>query len=234
MKTTKLIDHIKASAKIYAAQLDKYDSLSDAELATTFDRMRGGSIARALNSMSAAAIERAFNCMRNTSITRAIDNMSDTSITRVFSVMSDASIARIFGNMSAAWIACALGRMSDALSARVLRNMSDAAVARVNIEVPIVEDLDKRILSAVGSEGENLDMSNWHYGTGRCRAGWAIVLAGEAGEKLESIGGRHFAGRCIYEASTGRPAPDFFASNSDALADIRACAVVGTKLKGGV
>jgi len=64
-------------------------------------------------------------------------------------------------------------------------------------------------------------MSVWHAcNTTHCRAGWAITLAGKAGEELEYRFGPEDAGRRIYLASTGR-APHFFASNYAALADIR-------------
>ena len=92
--------------------------------------------------------------------------------------------------------------------------------------VPVVDDLDKLVLDSVGEYGDKLDMHYWHCGTTHCRAGWAITLAGDAGSELERLFGPETAGRMIYEASTGRPAPDFFASDSEALADIRRCAGV--------
>lgn len=114
--------------------------------------------------------------------------------------------------------------MSAATMARVLSMLSDDTLASVNIAVPVVGDLDRKVAEAVGKDGESLDMGRWHCGTTHCRAGWAITLAGEAGAALESKVGPEMAGRLIYEASTGRMAPDFFASNADALADIRRCA----------
>jgi hypothetical protein len=41
---------------------------------------------------------------------------------------------------------------------------------------------------------------------------------------LEKLVGPKAAGALIYAASTGDPVPDFYASNVEALADIRACA----------
>jgi hypothetical protein len=93
------------------------------------------------------------------------------------------------------------------------------------LPVPIVEDLDRKMYEATRN-GENFDMCSWHCGTTHCRAGWAITLAGEAGSKLEEAVGSAAAGRYIYEASTGRPAPDFYATTMDALADIARCAGV--------
>jgi len=95
-------------------------------------------------------------------------------------------------------------------------------------EVSVVEQLDAKILDAITVGGGRLDMGQWHYcETTHCRAGWAITLAGEAGRKLEEKCGPRWAGAMIYRASTGR-APYFFASDADALADIRRCAAEQT------
>jgi hypothetical protein len=88
-------------------------------------------------------------------------------------------------------------------------------------EVPVVEDLDRKILSALESGGA-LEMGNWHScDTTHCLAGWAVHLAGEAGYALEKEHGPQRAGALIYNVSTGR-APHFFASNERALADLKA------------
>ena len=90
-------------------------------------------------------------------------------------------------------------------------------------EVPVVENLDAKILAAIEAGG-SLNMGAWHTcQTTHCRAGWAIVLAGEEGKALEEKVGPHRAGMLIYGCSTGN-VPYFYASNEDALADIRACA----------
>jgi uncharacterized protein YjbI with pentapeptide repeats len=93
-----------------------------------------------------------------------------------------------------------------------------------DVTVPVVADLDAKIATAVG-DGAALDMSAWHghCGSTHCRAGWAITCAGAEGAALEAAVGPNAAGALIYYASTGR-VPDFFASDEDALADIRACA----------
>ena len=72
-------------------------------------------------------------------------------------------------------------------------------------------------------------MSDWHTcETTHCRAGWAIHLAGAAGYALEQkLGSAELAGRAIYLASTGR-APSFYASDEDALEDLRRCATEET------
>lgn len=94
-------------------------------------------------------------------------------------------------------------------------------------EVPVVENLNTRILAAVESGAGRLDMSDWHTcETTHCRAGWAIVLAGEAGRRLERVCGSFEAGMLITLASCPwmDTRPDFYADNEDALAEIKACA----------
>lgn len=93
-------------------------------------------------------------------------------------------------------------------------------------EVPVVPHLDAVILGALETGG-TLKMNAWHTcATTHCRAGWAITLAGEAGQKLEKQYGSERAGGMIYKASTGR-IPHFFASDERALEDIRECARYG-------
>ena len=93
-----------------------------------------------------------------------------------------------------------------------------------NPDVPVIPDLDARILGILESGKGQLRMSAWHTcETTHCRAGWAITLAGEAGKKLEEKYDSHRAGRMIYQASTGR-VPHFFASDERAMEDIRQCA----------
>ena len=176
MKTIKLLDQLRASRDIYERELERYDQLSDAELA------------------------------------RALALASGSTLTRALAVASDSTLTR------------ALALASDSTIARVLDAASSSTVARVNAHVPIVDDLDQRMLGAIDSGA--LDMRNWHCGTTHCRAGWAITFAGDDGRKLESLVGPEIAGRLIYEASTGRIAPDFYASNKGAIADIRRCAGV--------
>ncbi len=87
-------------------------------------------------------------------------------------------------------------------------------------EVPIIENLDRKILDALEAGG-SLEMGSWHAcATTHCRAGWAITLAGKEGAALEKKHGPHRAGMLIYGCSTGYT-PHFFASNDAALKDIR-------------
>jgi uncharacterized protein YjbI with pentapeptide repeats len=86
--------------------------------------------------------------------------------------------------------------------------------------VPAVPNIDAAILGAIEAGGA-LDMDAWHTcETTHCRAGWAITLAGN---ELEQLIGPCAAGALIYAASRpDKRVPDFFASDEDALADIRA------------
>jgi hypothetical protein len=103
-------------------------------------------------------------------------------------------------------------------------NLTDADFGVRYEDVPVVLKLDARILELLESGQGKLDMGNWHTcETTHCRAGWAVVLAGDVGHKLEAKIGTAAAGALIYHRSTGR-IPDFFTSNKDALADIIACA----------
>jgi hypothetical protein len=91
-------------------------------------------------------------------------------------------------------------------------------------EVPVVEDLDRKVLAAVG-DGEFLEMGTWHTcETTHCRGGWAIALCGEQGHALEQFYNWELAAILIYDASD----PDFkinparfYDSNVNALADMK-------------
>lgn len=89
--------------------------------------------------------------------------------------------------------------------------------------VPVVTNLDRKMLAAVSVPGA-LDMGTWHAcATTHCRAGWAITLAGKKGLELEDRVGPAVAGALIYAVSTGRKVPDFYATNEDAMTDMIAC-----------
>jgi hypothetical protein len=103
-------------------------------------------------------------------------------------------------------------------------NIFDADFGVRYKDAPVVPRLDSQILERIESGQGKLDMDTWHTcETTHCRAGWAVVLAGDAGHKLEEKIGTAAAGALIYHRSTGR-VPNFFANNEDALADIVACA----------
>jgi hypothetical protein len=97
-------------------------------------------------------------------------------------------------------------------------------------EVPVVEHLDAKVLQAVQTPGNTLEMGDWHTcNTTHCRGGWAVHLAGKAGYELEAtLGSAELAARAIYRASTGR-VPHFFATNERAMENIRRCAAEDTQ-----
>jgi hypothetical protein len=87
-------------------------------------------------------------------------------------------------------------------------------------KVPNLGNIDAMILEALEAVGE-LNMSEWHTcETTHSRLGWAVHLAGEDGKRLEDRFGTAGAGALLYIAS-GKPAPDFYASDEDTMASIR-------------
>lgn len=105
-------------------------------------------------------------------------------------------------------------------------DLSGADLSRAVLgSIPVVPAIDARILAAIDAGGR-LDTAAWHTSeTTHCRAGWAIKLAGPAGEALEQALGAAVAGSFIYAASRpGIPIPDFYAGNSEALADLQRAA----------
>ncbi len=108
-------------------------------------------------------------------------------------------------------------------------NLADAVKVDPS-EIPVIPNIDSVILSHIEAGGV-LDMGSWHgpenhwCGTTHCRAGWAIHLGGEKGKALQDKVGEQMAGTLIYLASRpDKPAPWFYASTDEALADIRNCA----------
>lgn len=121
--------------------------------------------------------------------------------------------------------------------------------AHVYADAPVVPDIDARMFQIISNDRQCFDMSAFHSselrygrrcferlshpvfanvtadnlcGTTHCRAGFAVLLAGEAGKALEGEVGPHVAGCLIYAASRpGKPLPDFFCDSSIALTDIR-------------
>jgi hypothetical protein len=70
-------------------------------------------------------------------------------------------------------------------------------------------------------------MSTWHTcDTTHCRAGWVVVLAGEAGKELESKTDTCFAAMTIYNASSHiKVSPTmFYVNNEESMKDIVRCA----------
>ncbi len=128
--------------------------------------------------------------------------------------LSDADLS--WANLSKAYLA-------DALNANI-----EGSLKIDPSEIPVIPNIDAAILAAIEAGG-TLDMGSWHgneaCGTTHCRAGWAIHLAGDAGYALEAKTSSQMAGAMIYRASRpGKPAPWFFDTTENALADLRKCA----------
>ena len=89
--------------------------------------------------------------------------------------------------------------------------------------VPKIENIHQAVYAAA-SQPDALDMSVWHVcETTHCRAGWVTHLAGEAGAAMEYCLGTPAAAALIYIKSDPRitKIPDFYASDEDALADMK-------------
>jgi hypothetical protein len=91
------------------------------------------------------------------------------------------------------------------------------------LEILKIENIHSKIFAAVSAPNA-LDMSKWHTcGTTHCRAGWVIILAGEAGAKLEAFHNTELAAALIYRESSPHKvsAARFYDSNEDAMADMK-------------
>jgi Pentapeptide repeats (8 copies) len=90
--------------------------------------------------------------------------------------------------------------------------------------VPFIEDIHRRVYEAA-SKRNAFSMRTWHSqcGTQHCRGGLVIHLAGEAGSALETRLGPKAAASLIYLMSDPdiEEIPEFYASNEDALADMK-------------
>ena len=94
-----------------------------------------------------------------------------------------------------------------------------------------IESPHRKILAAIG-KGGCLNMQTWHTcKTTHCRAGWLVTLAGDAGKMLEACYGSSTAGALIHLASCEeKVVPNFYASDEDALADIKRLAALEPEL----
>ena len=119
-------------------------------------------------------------------------------------------------------------------------NLSDSDLSGSNLRGVVglpdavsVPSLHRRILDAIDNGG-TLNMVSWHTcATTHCRAGWAVSLAGPAGEELESRLGPSLAGALIHLASCPQldgQVPDFLASDEDAMEDIKRLAALEPEL----
>lgn len=106
----------------------------------------------------------------------------------------------------------------------------------LSTKVPIVRDLDNKLLMTLLTQNNRLEMDQWHSdnadsteaeakqhfcGTTHCRGGWAQHLAGLQGYRLREACHKDdgFVSALIYYASTGR-VPNFYTTNAQALKSI--------------
>ncbi len=88
--------------------------------------------------------------------------------------------------------------------------------------VPLIEKLDSKILAAVQSPGNSLEMGTWHTcDTTHCIAGWAVQLAGAEGKALEDKFSTATAAALIY-TKAGKRIPDFYCGNITAMEALQA------------
>lgn len=103
-------------------------------------------------------------------------------------------------------------------------NLRGANLRRANLEeVPIIKNIHKKVYEAASKTG-CLNMGAWHScETTHCRAGWVVTLAGEKGKELETRIGTPAAAALIYWKSDKKlkQLPNFYASNADALEDMK-------------
>ena len=120
------------------------------------------------------------------------------------------------------------------LSGAYLRDadLSDAVLSGADLSGVYLSDADwipkvtniHQAVYAAASAPQALNMRDWHTcETTHCRAGWVCVLAGEGGKVLDRAYGTPAAAALIYMASdpTLERIPYFYASNADALADMK-------------
>ncbi len=94
--------------------------------------------------------------------------------------------------------------------------------------IPVIPDIHRRVYEAASGVGA-LEMGQWHTcETTHCRGGWVVHLAGAGGRAMEWCLGTPVAAALIYQASdpTLKSSPNFYASNEDAMADMKRLAGV--------
>ena len=116
---------------------------------------------------------------------------------------------------------------SGADLARFAANLSGADLARIKKirdSIPVLKNPYTMILKAITDQGCSLEMSKWHTcKTTHCLGGWTVMLAGEAGAKLESFINMPYAAAAILlKSRPDAPLPYFCASNEAAMAFIKA------------
>ncbi len=106
-------------------------------------------------------------------------------------------------------------------------NLPDANLIGANLSgadwIPKIKNIHQAVYASASESGA-LEMATWHTcETTHCRAGWVTTLAGDGGKVLEGVYGPAAAAALIYQASdpTLSSVPNFYATNADALADMK-------------
>jgi hypothetical protein len=89
--------------------------------------------------------------------------------------------------------------------------------------IPIVKDLNIKVLDAVTPTGA-LNMGEWHTcNTTHCWAGWIVHLAGKEGYDLEEKTSTEFAAKALFKQSTGKSidTKNFHTDNETAMEKIK-------------
>jgi uncharacterized protein YjbI with pentapeptide repeats len=109
-------------------------------------------------------------------------------------------------------------------------DLRDADLSGADLRGAVLRDFPVKIpnihqaVFAAASAPQALDMATWHKcETAHCRAGWVTTLAGDGGKALEWMMGPAAAAALIYAASdpTLEKVPNFYATNEEALADMK-------------
>lgn len=110
-----------------------------------------------------------------------------------------------------------------------LINLEDLPLT--NVEIPLVEDLHRKVYDAITGDSCRLDMRQWHTcETIHCRAGWVSTIAfGKERWIAENMHPVSILALAVYlKAYPGMPVPDWYTSDGDAMLDIRALAFGGS------
>jgi len=107
---------------------------------------------------------------------------------------------------------------------------ADLGGAKTDLEVPTIPDIHKKVYERIAKNPESFDMHSWHSecGTTHCIAGHVVLLAGEAGIKLENQTQTLTAAELIYLKSDPnfQKMPNFYADNEEAIEELKKLAEV--------
>ena len=180
-----------------------------------------------------ARLARIVPDLTDASLARIVPYLTDASLARIVPYLTDARLARIVPYLTDASLARIVPYLTDASLARIVPDLTDASLARIEKmggEVPRLEKPYTAILKAIGTDGCSLEMNQWHTcQTTHCLAGWTVHLAGQKGYDLEKRfktvfqnGTPEAATFILLKSRPKAPLPNFYASNDEAMAFIKA------------